>query len=378
MSDAPQQQTTEHEAKDTAPASATFSSAAAASHTSSPAEPAAAASLVSDLRLSNVLACSFPDELSRHIVALLLEPFASTAHLELEAKLGRCVLPATGHKPSFPQLLDCLLPLDSDSSQHAFEAEVPMRVFRHLNDGVMKGRFEREQEDSRRERRPARLSYSHPVTFDLFHATVPHPTRVTVNPATGSRTAIHKRKLKHLDLLSPPLLAPSSAAALPPSIDFRLSLSTEQPAPLPATEPFRIRRKDRRSYGGEWWQVDCTVVETWGSVRREESAGAAGWLGEGKPAVTYEVELELAAGQVKRVRDEAVKAAAGKDNALLDIARNLLDNIRSLAIVALRPLPPSCMPRPATAAPVAGSAAADSRKRARDELEETKESGAGR
>ena len=338
---------------------------------------AASQSLVagsSDLRLSSVIGCSFPDDLSRHILQLL-QPFASTPHLELEGKLGRCVLPATHLKPSFPQLLDCLLPLDPHSSQHVFEAEVPMRVFRHLNDGVMKGRFEREQDDSRRERRAARLSYSHPVTIDLFYATAPHQTRVTVDPATGSRHAIVKRKLSSLDFLSPPLSLPSPAAAvMPPSIDFRLTLSQESPAPLPPStaDPFRIRRKDRRSYGGEWWQVDCTVVETWASVRKEASA-AVGWVGEGKAVVSYEVEVELAASQARRVKEEAGRAAAGKDNALLDIARNLLDNMRSLSIIALRPLPPSCTPRAATAASVAPSAAADSRKRSREEMEESKE-----
>ena len=173
-----------------------------------------------ELRLSNVLACTFPDDLTRHILQLL-QPFASTPHLELEGKLGRCVLPATQHKPTFPSLLDCLLPLDPSSSQHVFEAAVPQRVFRHLNDGVMKGRMERELEDSRRDRRLARLAYSHPVTFDLFYDTSPQATRVSVDPLTGSRLAVHKRKLASVDFLSPPLTSPTAATAMPPSIDFR-------------------------------------------------------------------------------------------------------------------------------------------------------------
>ena len=124
---------------------------------------------------------------------------------------------------------------------------------------------------------------------------------------------------------------------------------------------------------GDWWQVDCTVVETWATVSKDHT-GAVGWVGDGKAVVTYEVELELVAAQVARVREEAVRAAAGKDSALQDIARNLLDNMRSLSMVALRPLPPLCMPRTTTAAPAAGATAGDSRKRHREEMEESKDS----
>ena len=357
----------------------------AASQAVSPAVPpasstsaaTAAAAAAADLRLSNVLSCSFPDDLSRHILQLL-HPFASTPHLELEGKLGRCVLPSTRHKPAFPLLLDCLLPLEADSAQHVFEAEVPMRVFRHINDAVMKGRFEREQEDSRREKRAARLSYSHPVTVDLFYAAATNQTRVTVDAATGSRIAVvAKRKLSSLDFLSPPLSSPAgapSSVSMPASIDFRLTLAQETPAPPPSGEPFRMRKKDRRSYGGDWWQVDCTVVETWANVKKDSAGGAVGWVGEGKPVVSYEVEVELVGSQTKRVKEEAIKATAGKENALLDIARNLLDNMRSLSTVALRPLPPSCMPRAAaTTAPPANAGSVDSRKRNREEMEESKE-----
>ena len=370
MSASSSQSAGDDEVKEESPVASTATAATSSLSTSA---------LPTDLRLSNVLACFFPDDLSRHILQLLL-PFAGTPHLELEGKLGRCVLPATQQKPAFPQLLDCLLPLDSHSSQHVFEAAVPMRVFRHLNDGVMKGRVEREQEDSRRERRAARLSYSHPVSVDLFYSAGPTQTRVSVDSNSGARTAITKRKLNHIDFLSPSLAsyAPTTStataaapSALPPSIDFRLSLSQEEPAALPVTEPFRIRKKDRRSYGGEWWQVDCTVVETWDRVGKD-STGVVGWAGVGKPVVTYEVELELVGGAIRRVREEAAKAATGKDNSLLDIARNFLDNMRSLSILAMRPLPPSCIPRAATAA-TATSSGVDSRKRNREEMEEIKE-----
>ena len=345
--------------------------------------PTATASPQADLRLTNILSCSFPDDLARHILQLL-QPFASTPHLELEGKLGRCILPSTHNKPSFPQLLDCLLPLDPSVANHSFEAEVPMRVFRHINDGVMKGRFEREQDDSRRERRTARLAYSHPVLVDLFYATQPEPTRVSLDATTGSRLAtVTKRKLQSLDFLSPPLLSSTNSSALmPPSIDFRLTLAQELPVAAAVVSstmvPFRMRRKDRRSYVGEWWQVDCTVVETWASVKKQPVAAGVGvgWVGEGKAVVSYEAEVELVSGQVGRVKEEAMKAAAGKENGLLEIARNFLDNMRTLSMIAMRPLPASCMPRPATTAPAAtvNGGASDSRKRNREEMEESKDS----
>ena len=306
------------------------------------------------------------DDFTRQLSAVLLR-LALTPHLEVEGKLGSLINPSTGHKQRVDGVLDHLVLLDPDDSHHTFKAELPQRVFAHLNDRVIKSRYENEQQLAREQRRPPRMSYAHPVTTDLFYDSSPDPVRVTVD-AAGQSVAVTKSKLHHLDFLLPPLLSPVNA---PPSVDFRISVSSEAPMPVPpaSAQPRRVRRKDRRSYALDAWRVDCTVVETWNAAKRDAQGR---WGGEGRSAVTYEVELEMAEHAVARLRDEAERVAregAGSVSAeVVEMARSLLENMRSLAKVAVSPAPPSCQPRKP------GSAGADDRgkKRPRNEGEEAK------
>ena len=274
-------------------------------------------------------------------------------------------------------LQDQLLLLD-DSLPHVFHAELEQRVWAHLQDRVLKGRFEQEEQTARRQQRRRQLQYSHPVTTDLFYegrGVDGGVVRVTVDQQTAAATAIVKRKLEHLDCLLPSLGLPDGIDA----VDFRITASQELPAALPpaSATPHRIRRKDRRSYSSSIWRVDCTVVESWQQCRRA-AAAPGGWEGEGKKQTGYEVEVEMLQSAVEQLRLEAVKHAEKRENEIVDIARNLLDNMRTLAKVALSPVPESCIVRKQTAALLPASAAADDRgrKRPRDEAaaEEQKDS----
>ena len=314
-------------------------------------------SLPSPLRFTNLLDHSLVDDLTLHISALL-HRFSDTAQPELEGKLGLQLSPSTSHKLRIPSTLEQLLLLDPADAPHTFSADLPQRVFAHLNDRVLRGRFEAEQAQAKAEHRAPRMTYTHPITTDLFYSSssssnsttrVTFPSSSTHPSPPLSPTSIVKQKLHHLDFLVPPLTSPTPP---PPSIDFRITLSNESPVPLPppSARPHRIRRKDRRSYAMDWWRVDCTMVETWQAVR-QTTGGGAGWEGEGKSRVSYEVEVELVEAAVPRVRAEAAKVKAeggGQSSLLVDIARNLLDNMRTLARVAVSPAPPSCQPKKAT------------------------------
>ena len=298
------------------------------------------------IRFSNLLSFPLVDDFTSSISSLL-HRFCDCGHPELEGKLGLHLSPSTSSKPLIHSVLPHLLLLDPTESHHSFHPALPARVFAHLHDDVLSKRFEAEQAQARAEHRPPRMAYTHPVTTDLFYSTSDPPTRVTLQ-SPHPPVSIIKAKVHHLDFLVPPLTSPQPP---PPSIDFRVTLSNESPAPLPppSAKPHRIREKDRRSYALDLWRVDCTCVKTWQAVRRVGEVGGegGGWEGEGAAKVTYEVEVELVDAHVPRVRAEAARVKAegrGPSPLLVDIARNLLDNLRTLARVAVSPAPPSCLP----------------------------------
>ncbi|EIW68593.1 hypothetical protein TREMEDRAFT_31680 [Tremella mesenterica DSM 1558] len=96
--------------------------------------------------------------------------------------------------------------------------------------------------------------------------------------------------------------------------DWRVSVSTEEPVPLPSGPAFMVREKDRACYRHQLVQVDLTVV-----TMRDD---------KGKPTLSYEIEIELL--DVPTLLAEGEKELSGQPNKFDEILQSFLDTVRML------------------------------------------------
>ncbi|KAI9143640.1 CYTH-like domain-containing protein [Paraphysoderma sedebokerense] len=112
-------------------------------------------------------------------------------------------------------------------------------------------------------------------------------------------------------------------------LDFRITISTEKPAPDPSSDvkPERFRKKDRISYKHALMKVDLTQVKA-GNCDPVTSAPILN--GTPPVTVTHELEVEFVKPSVtlKREKDKQLRK---EHNVYLDMVNSFLNTVRLLA-----------------------------------------------
>jgi hypothetical protein len=270
------------------------------------------------------------------LIAELLYKFADYPSVEIEAKLGLLLLKS--HSPprriTIAGVSNLIVPVDSEEFSTIFLTEIDSKMFAHLNENLLKPRYELEAQSAQKTGKAPKISYKHPITTDKFYSIGGKQVRITLDNKKNNEiiASITKEKLKSLDFHNSTLQ----------SLDFRVTAAIELPfdrEKLPKNAiPDQIRRKDRLSYAFELWSIDITRVDTYLAAQIDKVSGKT----TGNPKVSYEIEVELIDNEF--VRNEAVKHRRGEGNQIIWIAQSLFDNLRTLSKFAFPNVqpPPSC------------------------------------
>jgi polynucleotide 5'-triphosphatase len=127
------------------------------------------------------------------------------------------------------------------------------RQHSHYN-RILNGRVEDQRDPSYS---GAPIRYDHYREIDFFHPAergARGKIRVTQDEKTG--------QIKPMGIIQKTRLADMNVFVPRRDFDFRISVNTEEPMPLPQNPPTHQRRKDRVSYKHQIFQIDLTQVKT--------------------------------------------------------------------------------------------------------------------
>eukprot|EP00455_Lapot_gusevi_P003400 TRINITY_DN11394_c0_g1_i4.p1 TRINITY_DN11394_c0_g1~~TRINITY_DN11394_c0_g1_i4.p1 ORF type:complete len:364 (-),score=55.77 TRINITY_DN11394_c0_g1_i4:28-1119(-) len=260
--------------------------------------------------LTSILGYEAPDDVVEAIKAFFAR-YAAYPDVEFEGKFGIFQAKAAGASRYDPKVTTMAV-LDSTRPDYFFKAEVEPALFQSVN-RMMNQRVQ---------------SYSSLVkcTFTTEHDQFHHDkTRVSKDRHGNVLRCIRKHRLEDLNIYSPTT-----------GLDFRISASSEEPAPEPHTPCHYQRTKNRISYAFEIWRLDMTEVFFF-----------AGDLNQNVQP-TYEIELEIL--DMQCLRTEFDKYQRGQQNYFHTLARSFLANLKTLAMFSNPPeklpppLPPISMP----------------------------------
>ncbi|GAA5974638.1 hypothetical protein JCM11641_007035 [Rhodosporidiobolus odoratus] len=169
----------------------------------------------------------------------------------------------------------------------------------------------------------APVRYAHTREIDTFHTAPSSSTgkvRVTTNQKDRSRRkAVEKVRVADMNIFSPKRM-----------FDWRVSVSLENPAPIPDTPPTHTRYKDRISYTHQLFTVDLTQVTSAQAASQNPNRPQA-------PQAPPTHELEIEYRNARPLLEEAAKEQRGEENRYLDMVQGLLNNVRMLIRNASEP-----------------------------------------
>eukprot|EP00761_Pharyngomonas_kirbyi_P014172 gb/GECH01014202.1/.p1 GENE.gb/GECH01014202.1/~~gb/GECH01014202.1/.p1 ORF type:complete len:325 (+),score=85.87 gb/GECH01014202.1/:1-975(+) len=252
-----------------------------------------------NLLLENILQIDAVDSMTfmliRFLNAHLLHP-----HLEIEAKLGRILYRENSMRVDTNALSETIL--DTSNGDLFFQSSIENLDFVVINQQLNR-RVEKGQ-----------CKYVHFQETDYFYKTSRGRVRYTEkigNDGKKATFALMKQKLEHIDIFRGPRTV----------LDFRISASSEEhvdPTIVQGLEPTMERKKDRRSYLFNLWQLDMTTV-----TKREILPDKT----YTESTQTFEVELECR--DLQRVRHMKEK----NQISVRYFAEGLLSNLRALISV---------------------------------------------
>ncbi|KAK9897858.1 mRNA triphosphatase CET1 [Cystobasidium minutum MCA 4210] len=252
------------------------------------------------------------DEFTREVGDWLWGWICNRANVEIEGKIGLLVDARPNLPPktrvSFPLATETIL---TDTSFARFQSNMSLRQHHHFNQILNM----RATEAAQPSYQGAPIRYLHTKETDSFyHSTRAIPggsagktkVRVTRDQATGQIKAndpsasVMKSRIADMNVYSPKR-----------GFDFRISVSVEEPVPIPTSKPTHERWKDRVSYRHQAFQIDLTQVRS--SENKE---------------VLHELEIEFS--DMPLLMQEGYKAARGEESLYYDLVQVFLNNIRML------------------------------------------------
>ncbi|GAA6033572.1 hypothetical protein JCM8097_001461 [Rhodosporidiobolus ruineniae] len=230
--------------------------------------------------------------------------------VEIEAKIGLLVdHRAGGSRMHLPVPIETIL---TDDTGLRFQSNMTINQHKAFN-RLLNSRVE----ESAAPTYPyATVRYAHTRELDTFHEVPPGRRKVRVTRDQKDKTkpasAVEKVRVADMNIFSPKRL-----------FDWRLSVSLENPAPVPDTPPTHSRYKDRISYTHQLFTVDLTQVSS------PPPAAPPGQPPRQPGPPTHELEIEFRNARV--LLEEAAKEQRGEEGSrYLEMVQGLLNNVRML------------------------------------------------
>ncbi|GAA5837669.1 hypothetical protein JCM11251_002290 [Rhodosporidiobolus azoricus] len=239
--------------------------------------------------------------------------------VEIEAKIGLLVdQRAGGSRVHLPVPIETIL---TDDTGLKFQSNMTVNQHRSFN-LLLNSRVESTASSSYPY---AQVRYAHTREIDSFHELSPaqagggpkRKVRLT-RDQKGQKPpkAVEKVRVADMNIYSPKRM-----------FDWRVSVSLENPAPLPDTHPTHTRYKDRISYTHQLFTIDLTQVSPSPPTPTPNAP---------PPHATHELEIEFRNARV--LLEEAAKEQRGEEGSrYLEMVQGLLNNVRMLIRNASEP-----------------------------------------
>jgi len=237
-------------------------------------------------------------------------------NIEVEAKVGLILDTRTNERVNLPVLTETIL--SPEYPEIRFASNMTIQQHAAYNQALNK-LAERSSNPSYPN---ARIRYEHTRVVDSFYTPAAGSgfssgsgkVRLTTDSKTGEvKECIQKIRLADLNIYSPKR-----------KLDWRVSVNTEMPAPVPTNgAPYSTRRKDRMTYTHQSFKVDLTQV-TPSTTNTQQ------------PELLHELEIEFADSvelmRAAKARVRGTGAAwSGREGDLFDeLVRVFVNNIRIL------------------------------------------------
>ncbi|KAG8904789.1 mRNA-capping enzyme subunit beta [Tulasnella sp. 403] len=263
--------------------------------------------------------CAEPlDEFVMEIADWVHRNAQGRSNVEVEAKVGMIIDTRSDERINLPVSSETILA--PDYPEIRFSSNMTVQQYAQYNQALNK-LVERANQPTYPN---ARIRYEHARMVDTFHTPVAGSgfgsgsgkIRVTTDAKTGEvKECVQKTRIADLNIYSPKR-----------KLDWRVSVSTETPVPLPPSGSAALytRRKDRLSYTHQSFKVDLTQV----TPSNPGSAAPSEQL--------HELEIEFADSnelmRTVRARTRSTGATwTGKEGELFDeLMRIFVNNIRIL------------------------------------------------
>ncbi|BGP20741.1 hypothetical protein JCM10213_001014 [Rhodosporidiobolus nylandii] len=226
--------------------------------------------------------------------------------VEIEAKIGLLVDSRGGTRVHLPVPIETIL---TETDGLRFQSNMTVNQHKAFN-RLLNSRVE----ESASPNYPfATVRYAHTREIDTFHNASSGKVRVTTDQKDRSKVkAVEKIRVADMNIFSPKRM-----------FDWRVSVSLENPAPIPDAPPTHTRFKDRISYTHQLFTVDLTQVTS--SVANSQNPNRP--QAPQQPP-THELEIEFR--NARTLLEEAAKEQRGEPSRYLEMVQGLLNNIRML------------------------------------------------
>ncbi|KAN0064355.1 mRNA-capping enzyme subunit beta [Thecaphora frezii] len=184
------------------------------------------------------------DDFATLVGEWILNQGGNRQNLEIEGKVGMIIDIETGQRVQLPVRTETIV----DLPRIRFESKMTMNQHAHYN-RLLNGLVSRSQDPAYP---GARVTYQRRKEVDYIHSTPHGNVRVTRDAdklTIKPNGVIQKSRIADLNVYCPGR-----------PFDYRISINTETPAQEPASEPVKIREKNRLSYSHQNFLVDLTQV----------------------------------------------------------------------------------------------------------------------
>ena len=250
---------------------------------------------------------------------LVLNPLDN---IEIEVKLGVLIDTQTRERLWIPILSEAVIDPANPSLRTRFESDMPAGVHRMFNNYLNKATSltESEVKAAKANHSPPRvpLQYKHIYETDYFYES-PDKGGQKLRVSRDTNTGAHLRTVIKMQVAELNIISPGTG------FDWRLSINQEIPMPEPKLPESALklqRVKNRMVYKHSNYQVDLTQVH----ISKHNTTSSS--RGDDGPSVTHEVEVEY--HRIDYLREQALKAKAGKSNQFADLVKAYIEGIRIL------------------------------------------------
>ncbi|GAA5884298.1 hypothetical protein JCM6882_002217 [Rhodosporidiobolus microsporus] len=228
--------------------------------------------------------------------------------VEIEAKVGILIdQRAGGSRVHLPVPIETIL---TDDTGLKFQSNMTVNQHKSFN-RLLNSRVEETASPSYPS---AIVRYAHTREVDTFHE-LPQPG----GPRRKVRVTRDQKGVKQPHAVEKVRVADMNVFSPKRRFDWRVSVSLENPAPIPDTPPTHTRYKDRISYTHQLFTVDLTQVSP--TPPQPSSAPPA--------HATHELEIEFR--NARTLLEEAAKEQRGEEGGrYLEMVQGLLNNVRML------------------------------------------------